>query len=340
MALAGGIAAPPEVLALGCITGLGYALVAVGLILTFRASGVVNLAHGQIGALAAAVLAVMVQLWHVPYWLAFAGAGLIGCLLGAVVELCVVRRLRSTPALLSLVATLGVAQVLLFASAAIAAELPAAELFPQPPGLPSTELGALTVTPAYWATVIVAVSAIAGLVAMLRMTSLGVALRATWANEEGARLLGLPGRRLTALTWGVAGALSALTAALSLPAGGSPDLPALGPALLVRALAVAVIARLRSLPVALAAGIAVGVMEQLCLWNSADPRLSDAVLLAAIVVVLLVRPRVEEGGQSHGSWAAIPRWPGLPARVRASTSVRWASRLPVAAAVVGAALAP
>ena len=124
MALPAAIAVPPEVVVFGCITGLAYGLIAVGLVLTFRASGVINLAHGQVGALAAAVLAVMVQRWETPYWLALGAAIVVGGALGAVVEVGVVRRLKSAPTLLTLVATLGVAQVLLFGSAAIASEQP------------------------------------------------------------------------------------------------------------------------------------------------------------------------------------------------------------------------
>jgi hypothetical protein len=51
--------------------------------------------------------------------------------------------------------------------------------------------------------------------------------------------MAIPARRLTTMTWAIGGALSALTAVLVLPAGGSPDLEAMGPSLLLRALAAA-----------------------------------------------------------------------------------------------------
>jgi len=55
------------VIVLGAITGMVYGILAVGLVLVYRSSRIINFAHGQIGAFGAALLGVAVVKWHVPY---------------------------------------------------------------------------------------------------------------------------------------------------------------------------------------------------------------------------------------------------------------------------------
>src|SRR4051812_49430933 len=103
----GDIAVPPAALVLGLITGLTYGILAVGLVLIYRSSRILNLAHGDVGALAAAVLGVYVVRDHVPYWVMFPAVLCLGALGSMLVEAVAVRRLRRAPAVLSIVATLG-----------------------------------------------------------------------------------------------------------------------------------------------------------------------------------------------------------------------------------------
>ncbi|MEX2394380.1 MAG: hypothetical protein WD826_07865, partial [Actinomycetota bacterium] len=101
------------VLLLGTVTGITYGLLAVGLVLVFRSNRLINFAHGEIGALGAAVLGVAVVRWKVPYWVAMPAALGVSAFAGGLTEVAVVRRLRNVPTLMSIVATLGVAQFLL-----------------------------------------------------------------------------------------------------------------------------------------------------------------------------------------------------------------------------------
>src|SRR5262249_20143772 len=153
-------------------------VLAVGLLLTYRASRVVNFAHGQTGALGAVVLGVMVQQWGAPYWFSFACALLVGAAVASLVELTVIRRLRSAPALISLVATLGVAQFLLAVTSSIG-NLTNGRLFPQPTGLPSHQLGALRLTPAIFGMLILVPLAVLAIAVLMRRTTLGTMLRAS-----------------------------------------------------------------------------------------------------------------------------------------------------------------
>src|SRR4051794_16147954 len=97
----------------GAVVGLTYALLGAGLVLIFRASRVINFAHGQIGALCAGILAKLVLDLHWNYFLALITMLALGGAIGAIVELGIVRRLFEAPRLLLFVATLGVSQLLL-----------------------------------------------------------------------------------------------------------------------------------------------------------------------------------------------------------------------------------
>src|SRR5205807_8968681 len=89
-----------ETLLIGALTGLAYAVLAAGLVLVYRATRVINFAHGEIGAFGAAALALLVLDYHWNFFLALAGVLVIGAAMGAAVELGVVRRLFHAPRLI------------------------------------------------------------------------------------------------------------------------------------------------------------------------------------------------------------------------------------------------
>ncbi len=144
----------PAVLVLGALTGVMYGLLAVGLVLVYRANRVVNFAHGEIGAFGAALFSIMVVRWGLPYWLVLPVALAAAAAVGGAAEVVAVRRLRDAPALMSVVATLGIGQLLLAFAAAINPSAGAGITFPSPPWMPTFTIGSLTVTPAYSAMLI------------------------------------------------------------------------------------------------------------------------------------------------------------------------------------------
>jgi ABC-type branched-subunit amino acid transport system ATPase component/branched-subunit amino acid ABC-type transport system permease component len=322
-----GFAIPLSVIVLGAIVGMTYGLLAVGLVLVYRTNRIINFAHGEIGAFGAALFATVVIRWHIPYYLGlplmFAAAGGMA----ALAEIAVVRRLRNAPRIMSVVATLGVGQFLVFFAAAFNPTSQAGFTYPSPPGLPSFTIGALRLTPAYVGMLVFGPLVVAALAVFLRRSRFGVGMRAASANAEAARMAGIFAGRMSALAWAIAGALSAFTAVLVLPAQGISRGESFGPSLLLRALAGAVIARMNNLPAALAAGVGLGVVEQLILWNYPGSGIAEVALFVVILVALLLQRGVGGRDEEKGSWAAVSSWRPLPeavAKLREVRALPWA----------------
>ena len=324
------------VVALGAITGMTYGVLAVGLVLVYRSNRIINFAHGEIGAFGASLAGVAVLEWGAPYVAAVGLAVASSAAVGALSEVLVIRRLRAAPVVMSVVATLGLGQALLLLSAVVNGGATAGQVYPQPSFLPSFELGALRVTPAYFGMLFVTPALVAGLAWFLR-SRFGLAVRAAASNPEAARTAGVSVARMSALAWAVAGAVSAYTAILIRPTQGFVRAEALGPGLLLRALAAAVLARMTSLPIALAAGVALGVVEQGLIWNFPRAGLVEMALFVVILVGLLAQRRQGGREQERGHWSAVQAWPPLPDAVRESWPVRNARPVAFGAGLVAAA---
>src|SRR4029077_16124663 len=103
---------PFGVILLGLVLGGLKALTAMGLVLIYRSSRIINFAQVEIGGLAAAVAQVMVRAWNQSYFLAVPLGLLVALGTGALLDRVVVRRLFNAPRLILTVATIGVLQIL------------------------------------------------------------------------------------------------------------------------------------------------------------------------------------------------------------------------------------
>ncbi len=308
----GGFELPLPVVVLGTIIGLTYGLLAVGLVLVYRSNRIINFAHGELGAFGAAFFAVGAARWHIPYWVALPLTLAVTGAVGALAEVAVIRRLRNAPRIMSIVATLGVGQFLVLFAFAISPGARVGSLYPQPPGLPEFDLGALRVTQAYAAMAVLAPLAVAALALFLGRSRLGVAIRVSAVNPDVARMSGIFAGRMSSLVWALAAGLSALTAVLVAPTQGFSSGESFGPGLLLRALTGAVVARMVNLPVAFVVGVSLGVVEQLLLWNYPQAGFVEVALFAVILAALLVRRHERRRDDDKGSWAAVQPWRPLP----------------------------
>ena len=331
---------PPGIILLGVVLGSLTALTAMGLVLVYRAARVINFAQVAIGSAAATLTLELANIRHWSYW-ASAGAGLaFAALLGAAVDLLVIRRFFSVPRLILTLATVGLAQVF----AGIELALPG--LFDDSRSILggsmevpvdfTREVEPILFSGGHFMIMLAVPVVMAGLVYLLKGTAVGRGIRGASENIERARLSGVPVRRLSTGVWVLAALLSTLSAILALPISGSVRGAAGEPTLLLPALAAAVLARMTSLPRAALAAIGLGVLQQAVFWTTGRAGLIDLAYLIVILVGLSLQrdrsTRAESGALS--SWVRAGDGAPIPAPLRRLPEVVWSRRL-LYAAVLG-----
>lgn len=318
---------PAGVVVLGVVLGSLTGLTAIGLILIYQAARVINFAQAALGS-AASVLAIqLVTQYDVNYFVGLA-VGLVGAgLVGALIDIVVIRRFRWAPRLILTLATIGLAQILggielLIPRITGANTIPSAF---ETPLSARFEISPVLFTGNHVMIVAVAVAAIAALAWFLLGTDIGTAIRAAADNGDRARLMGIPVLRLSTIVWAVAGVLSALGSLLTAPIQGLAPGVFSGPALLLPALAAAVLAKMTSLPRALLAGMGLGVLQQGVFWNTSRGTLTDLGLLIVILVALfLQRDELSRGSDSGtGSWVGAQETPPVPRQLAQLPEVKY-----------------
>jgi branched-chain amino acid transport system permease protein len=271
----------------GVVSGCLYAMGAIGIVLIYKSSKVVNFAHGNLAGLAAflvfgftaghlaqvswgvavlATLAIMVAVMAVSYWL--------------------IAPLVFQSDLTSTIATLGVGLIaqgitqLVFGSNVVAMDLP----------LPAwkAQLGALRITAYDLAVLGTTVLTIAALYLLIERTRIGIAFRAVSANPFASRVCGLNLRRVHLFSWVVAGLLGLVAALLIVPTTFLSSTTVAS--FMLQAFAAAVVGGFSSLPGAVVGGIFIGVLMNLLSYYVAA-EFSNSYLLLTILLVLNLFPK-------------------------------------------------
>jgi ABC-type branched-subunit amino acid transport system ATPase component/ABC-type branched-subunit amino acid transport system permease subunit len=311
----------------GAIFGVANGLLAVGLVLTYRTTRIINFAYGAMGGVGGGLAAALTLGKGWPWFVAAPLGVALGVVVGALTERFVIRRFINAPRLVLTVATIGLAQLL----GGIALFMPgwfgAAELIPgfetslsdrqwtiEPVTFNGNDLLLVAVVPLV----------LAGLVWFLKGTDAGTAVRGMAENMDRARLVGIPVNQLSLLLWSIAGGLAALAVVLKAPNQGVSFDAAAGPTILLPALAAAVVTGMRSMPAAFVAGTLLGVGDQVVGWNVERRATTYVVMLLVVVVGLLVQPRETSRARQAGdsSWSLTGGTHRLPAALAKLPEVR------------------
>ena len=317
---------PWGVIAQGIIFGTSYALLAMGLILIHRTTRIVNFAYGAMGAMPGSLTVGLFVAKGWNYWLAIVVGVAVGVATGAAVDVLVIRRFARSSRLVLTVASIGLAQILgaigliiglLLGTDALIGNIEtplSGSWFVRPYPIRGDHILMLAAAPVV----------LAGLGWFLLRTDAGRAVRAAAENEDRALLLGVPVRQLQTLVWAVAGGLSTITFITKAPFTGVVPDALVGATALLPGLAVAVIARFKSLPAALVGGLFLGIAEWTIRWNVTAESLFDVAFLVVILASLLLRKeRLTRAEEGESSWDGAGVLKPIPQRLRSLPEVRW-----------------
>jgi ABC-type branched-subunit amino acid transport system ATPase component/branched-subunit amino acid ABC-type transport system permease component len=242
----------------GLGTGGLYALLGQGIVLIYRASGVINFAQGAVAAVGGYLFYELTQNHGWAAVPALVAAAIVGALLGAAIQLAVMRPLRGSSALTRVIATTGIFTILV----EVGFLRYGSDTVFVPPFLPDGSVsvgGGATVGVDRFILLGIGVALTVVLWAVYRFTRFGLATSAVAENELTAGALGVSPDRVALINWTVGSALAGVTGALiSSIVALSPQTSAL---LVVPALAAAMIGGFRSFPLTLLGGLVIGVIE-------------------------------------------------------------------------------
>ncbi|TAK41575.1 MAG: branched-chain amino acid ABC transporter permease [Betaproteobacteria bacterium] len=271
----------------GLSAGSLYALVALGIVLIYRSTRVLNFAHGDIATVATFV-AYSALSQQYSFFVAFGAALVVGAAVGVAFYFGVlVKAQREGANLLGMVIlTLGLALIIQGAVVWYWGAEPVALPFPISDTRTYT-IGAVVVSQLSLASLGAGLVGSLLLYLLVQKTRLGLAMRATSENLMAAQTLGIPTRMVLGVSWGVAAALSVVAGVFLAPALLLDPFFMLDPFL--KGFAAAVLGGLNSLPGAVVGALILGVAESLTGAYLAI-QFKNTLAFLIIIVVLLVRP--------------------------------------------------
>jgi branched-subunit amino acid ABC-type transport system permease component len=304
----------------GCV----FALLAVGLVLTYRATGVFNLAFGAQAYVSAYAFDRLVRSAHWPKWAAFVmSVVVLAPLLGLAFDRFLFRHIPSASVTAKVISALGLL---------IAIPTTMTIIFgPNEPLAPPAlilnpdhvyfRVGSFPVNGLELATTIVTVGVVLALFALLRFTTIGLRMRAVVESRRLAQLEGINAGWVAAFAWMLSSLLAGLAGVLLSPLYAQMD-PNAFTILLVAAIAAAAFGALRSIPMALVGGLVLGIGSNVLtgylppgttLTNGLRPAFPFIVL----VVLLLVHPGMRKLEASSDPLASCdPPVPPLSTQAR------------------------
>jgi branched-chain amino acid transport system permease protein len=259
--------------------------VALGFVLIYKATELVNFAQGDLMMLGAFTCYMFVVWYGVGYWPAFALAVVIIGLFGAGLDRFILRRVIGQPQFAVVMLTIGLGAIFRsFASMVWGSEI---YTLPSPFSAQQTLVGGVSISHEYVSIIFGTVILCGLLYAFFTHTRLGVAMQAASQNQLAAYYMGVPVKRVFSLIWAISAGVAAIAGVLLAPVSLIDiNLGFIG----LKAFAAAVLGGFGSIPGALAGGITIGLIE---LFSGAylPPGFKDVAAYVVLLGVLMVRPQ-------------------------------------------------
>ena len=268
----------------GLATGCVYALIALGFVLIFKATDVVNFAQGEFVMVSGFISYTLLIRGGLPYWLVLVLTVVASGFVGVALERVVVRPIMDAPIFSIVIATIGASTVLRSSAGILYGYdvLPLPTLFSKDP----VRLGVLTFTAMDAGVIGSSLAIMLALYLFFKLTKTGMAMRATAQSQTAARLMGVSVKRIFSLTWAISAGIGGVAGVLIAPIIYlDPNLGFIG----VKAFAGAILGGFGSIPGAIVGGMLLGVIENLSgyFFNAGIKQVSTYILL---ILVLVIRP--------------------------------------------------
>lgn len=277
----------------GISIGAIYSLVALGLVLGYKATEVLNFAHGDILMLAAFLGWWLIQGQGLSFWVAVPIVVLVVAVFSYLLEARVMRAIVGQPQFAGVMLTIGIGFMIRGAVSIVFG--PESRSYATPWQGKTSSLGGAVIGDLNLVIIAAALLVTALLFVFLRKTSLGVAVQASSQNQLAAYICGVRVKRLNSLVWGISGSIAALCGLLLAPIT-LVDLSLWF--VMLKALAALVLGGFGSVPGAIVGGLLIGLVEQLSGVYLPDG-FKDVMPYLVLIGVLVLYPRGLLG-ESHG----------------------------------------
>ena len=277
-----------QLIVTGIATGGVYGLIALGFVLIFKATGILNLATGAFMTLGAYICLTVLGQFGAPFWVAFLGTLGFAIVMGIVLERIILRPLIGQPIISVVMVTIGLSSILQGLTHVIWSpeyrSFP--EIFPPEP----LDLGfAIVPSGLLWGFIFAAIGTII-FTLIFKLTRTGVAMRATASDQQAALSMGISVRWVFALSWSY-GAVAAVIGGIVIGniSGISIYLGDIG----LKVLAVIILGGLDSIGGAIIGGLIIGILENLA-GLYLDPvfggGVKDVAPFFILIVIIMIRP--------------------------------------------------
>ncbi len=269
----------------GLAQGSLFALTALGLVVIYNASSVVNFAHGAMGMAATYVAYALITEFNAPFYVAFVGALVAAFALGVIVQKAFLGRLANAPLLTQVVVTLG---LFMFLQGVLGMMF---GYNPRPMansiGMAPVIFDGLVLRPQDVVQLALLLVLCAALAALFGATKLGLGMRAITENAYAARLMGIPVGSVLGIAWGIGVMLAGVAAILAAPT--TSVTPNMMDTIVVYGFVAAILGGFGSMVGALIGGLVLGIVV-----NFIDaflaPELAMSIVFGILLLVLYVRP--------------------------------------------------
>jgi branched-chain amino acid transport system permease protein len=271
------------------ITGLGqgclYGLIALGFVLIYKASEIVNFAQGDLLMLGAFFAVTYMGILGLPFWIAFLLTIFSMAVFGYLLDMLVIRSMIGESQLSVIILTISIGFILrsvaggIWGSDILSLETPySGEM---------AEIAGLVIGQEYLVVIAGTIVLSLRLYLFFRFSSLGIAMQAASQNQLAAYYMGIPVKRVFSLIWAISALVAAVAGTLMAPISlVSPQMGFLG----IKAFAAAVIGGFGSLPGALIGGLIIGSSEQLA-GTYLPTGFQEITAYLIMFLVLTIRPQ-------------------------------------------------